>query len=166
MTQTNQIVLDEQDVINTWLGGNHIDRAVFDDIEPIRLYNKWCDTYDVDKKIEPSSEYKGNDYPEHCINNWHMPEEYKNYNIYDEIVGKCETAEELYRVSDELQEFEKRGMMPVLQFLKYMVDTCKENNIVIGVGRGSSVASYCLYLLGVHRVNSLKYNLNIKEFLK
>jgi DNA polymerase III alpha subunit len=95
-----------------------------------------------------------------------MPEEYKNYNIYDEIVGKCETAEELYRVSDELQEFEKRGMIPVLQFLKYMVDTCRENNIVIGIGRGSSVASYCLYLLGVHKVNSLKYNLNIKEFLK
>jgi len=34
------------------------------------------------------------------------------------------------------------------------------------VGRGSSVASYCLYLLGVHKINSLKFDLDIKEFLK
>jgi DNA polymerase III alpha subunit len=47
-----------------------------------------------------------------------------------------------------------------------MVTVCKENNIVLGVGRGSSVASYVLYLLGVHRVDSLKYDLDIKEFLK
>ena len=62
--------------------------------------------------------------------------------------------------------FEERGMIPVLRFLVYLVDLCKQNNIVLGVGRGSSVASYVLYLLKVHRVNSIKYNLDVKEFLK
>ena len=57
-------------------------------------------------------------------------------------------------------------MMDVLQFLKYMVDTLRENNIVWGVGRGSSVASYVLYLLGVHKVNSIKYDLDPTEFLR
>ena len=56
--------------------------------------------------------------------------------------------------------------MDVLQFLKYMVDTLRENNIVWGVGRGSSVASYVLYLLGVHKVNSIKYDLDPTEFLR
>ena len=35
-----------------------------------------------------------------------------------------------------------------------------------GVGRGSSVASYILYLIGVHRIDSIKYNLDWKEFLR
>jgi DNA polymerase III alpha subunit len=42
----------------------------------------------------------------------------------------------------------------------------RKNKIVWGVGRGSSVASYVLFLIGIHKVNSLKYNLDIKEFLK
>ena len=50
--------------------------------------------------------------------------------------------------------------------LKYLVDTMRENNVVWGVGRGSSVASYILYLLGVHKVDSIKYGLDIHEFLK
>ena len=62
--------------------------------------------------------------------------------------------------------FEERKMMNVLRFLIYLVDTMRKNKIVWGVGRGSSVASYVLFLIGIHKVNSLKYNLDIKEFLK
>jgi DNA polymerase III alpha subunit len=57
-------------------------------------------------------------------------------------------------------------MLPVLQFLLYFIDKLKDNNIVWGVGRGSSVSSYVLFLMGVHRIDSVKYNLDIKEFLK
>jgi DNA polymerase III alpha subunit len=42
----------------------------------------------------------------------------------------------------------------------------RKNNILWGVGRGSSVASFVLYLIGIHRINSLFYNLPIEEFLK
>ena len=42
----------------------------------------------------------------------------------------------------------------------------KQNHIIWGVGRGSSVASYVLYKLGVHRIDSLYYNLDIGEFLR
>jgi DNA polymerase III alpha subunit len=62
--------------------------------------------------------------------------------------------------------FRARNLFPVLQLLIYIVDTMRKHNIVWGVGRGSSVASYCLYLIGVHKIDSLKYNLNIREFLK
>ena len=57
-------------------------------------------------------------------------------------------------------------MEKFLRFCIFMSSKIKENNWVVGVGRGSSVASYCLYLLKIHLVNSIQYNLNIKEFLK
>jgi DNA polymerase III alpha subunit len=50
--------------------------------------------------------------------------------------------------------------------MKYVVDTLRENNIVWGVGRGSSVASYVLHLIGVHKIDSIKYNIPIEEFFK
>ena len=81
-------------------------------------------------------------------------------------VGKTSTQEQRVRVLTEIDLYQERGMIIVLKFLKYLVDICEENNIVLGVGRGSSVASYCLYLLGVHRIDSIKYDLDIKEFLK
>jgi DNA polymerase III alpha subunit len=66
----------------------------------------------------------------------------------------------------ELELFEKHDMMDLLRFLIFLVDTLRANNILWGVGRGSSVASYCLYLLGIHKINSLKYQLDINEFLR
>ena len=70
------------------------------------------------------------------------------------------------RVEMELTMFEERKLFPVIQILIYIIDTMRKHKLVWGVGRGSSVASYVLYLLGVHKINSLKYNLDIKEFLK
>ena len=70
------------------------------------------------------------------------------------------------RVEQEYLLFEKKNFIKVLQFLIYFIDTLRENNIVWGVGRGSSVASFCLFLIGVHKINPLQYNLNIAEFLR
>jgi DNA polymerase III alpha subunit len=73
---------------------------------------------------------------------------------------------EVARVTAELKLFKNRGMYPVLRLLIYLVDFMRAHNVVWGVGRGSSVASFCLYLIGIHRINSLKYDLDINEFLK
>jgi DNA polymerase III alpha subunit len=59
-----------------------------------------------------------------------------------------------------------RNLFQLLQYLKYLVDTMRKHNIVWGVGRGSSVASYVLYLIGVHKINSMYYDLDIEEFLR
>ena len=42
----------------------------------------------------------------------------------------------------------------------------RENQLIWGVGRGSSTASYVLYLLGVHRIDSMYYDLDPEEFLR
>ena len=97
---------------------------------------------------------------------WLMPKEYKNLDIAKYILELCQTDEELQRVGHELLLFQERDMFDFLRYLKYLVDVMKENKIVWGVGRGSSVSSYVLFLIGVHRINSLYYDLSIDEFLK
>lgn len=97
---------------------------------------------------------------------WFIPEKYKNFDIAKYVLDLCSTDEELQRVGQELIMFQERNMFDLLIYLKYLVDTMREHNIVWGVGRGSSVSSFVLFLLGVHKINSLYYDLSIDEFLK
>jgi DNA polymerase III alpha subunit len=101
-----------------------------------------------------------------CQSEWFMPEEYKNMDIFSWLEQRTKTLEELERVEEEFKEFEKRNMLEILCYMVYLVDFMRENNIVWGVGRGSSVASYILYLIGVHRINSIQYGLDWREFLR
>lgn len=99
-------------------------------------------------------------------NNWKMPENYKTMDIAQYVLDQCSNEAELQRAGEELLLFQEKNMFPLLQYLKYLVDTMRANNIVWGVGRGSSVASFVLFLLGVHKINSLYYDLHISEFFK
>jgi DNA polymerase III alpha subunit len=161
-----QTIVNEVDLIDGWLSGRRVSDVIIDDVEPINIYNNWCNMYDSKDVITAHSEYKQDNYIEKCMSNWAMPEKYKELDIVKFINDKELTYQERDRVQLEIEMYRERGLIPVLRFLVYLVDLCKENNIVLGVGRGSSVASYVLYLLGVHRVNSIKYDLDIKEFLK
>jgi DNA polymerase III alpha subunit len=97
---------------------------------------------------------------------WHMPKEYQELDIAKWLLDQCQTSNELQRVGQELLLYQERDLFPLLQYLKYLIDTLRQHGIVWGVGRGSSVASYVLYLLGVHKINSIRYELEIDEFLK
>jgi DNA polymerase III alpha subunit len=98
--------------------------------------------------------------------NWRMPVEYKDLDIAEYVLGLCKADHELQRVGQELLLYQERDLFNLLRYLKYLVDTLRKNNVVWGVGRGSSVASYVLFLIGVHKIDSLYYNLDIEEFLK
>ena len=98
--------------------------------------------------------------------NWHMPPEYKQLDIAEYILGLCTNEAELQRVGHELLLYQERDLFDLLRYLKYLVDIMTENRVIWGVGRGSSVASYVLYKLGVHRINSMFYNLEPEEFLR
>ena len=99
--------------------------------------------------------------------NWVMPQEYKDLDIEQWIYDQGPPWDPDHaRIQLELAEFRERNMTDLLRWLKYFVDTCRTNNIVWGVGRGSSVASYVLYLIGVHKINSIKYNLDFSEFMR
>ena len=98
--------------------------------------------------------------------NWHMPDTYKNMDIAAHVLSLCTNEAELQRCGQELMLYQERDLFNLLQYLKYLVDVMVEHDIIWGVGRGSSVASYVLYKLGVHRIDSLYYNLDIGEFLR
>jgi DNA polymerase III alpha subunit len=107
------------------------------------------------------------DYDRACQSNWNMPSEYKTLDIESWIWTQCPPWDPQHtRVTEELAAFKTRNMMDLLRWLKYFVDTCNKNNVVWGIGRGSSVASYILYLIGVHHIDSIKYNLEWQEFLR
>ena len=97
---------------------------------------------------------------------WFMPGTYKEMDIAQWVLDQCTTQEELQRAGEELLLFQERGMFDLLRYMKYFVDVMRKNNVVWGVGRGSSVASFVLFLIGVHKINSLHYQLAIDEFLK
>lgn len=99
------------------------------------------------------------------ITNWFIPTSYKNLDIEAFLVAQC-PKENYDRLVTELDLFQQNGMIPVLKTMKYVVDTLRKNNVVWGVGRGSSVSSYVLYLIGIHKIDSIKYNLPIEEFFK
>ncbi len=166
MNKNKQYVVSEQDIVTGWLSGSNVTDVVVEDTKPINIYNEWCQTFDLDQFIDAKTENNTDTYVEDCLRKWNMPDNYMNINIHEWLMKQCTTAQQRDRVYTELLEYEKRGMVIVLKFLLYLVDTCEKHDIVLGVGRGSSVASYCLYLLGIHCVDSIKYKLDIKEFLK
>jgi DNA polymerase III alpha subunit len=95
-----------------------------------------------------------------------MPDEFKSVDIAAHVLSLCKTDAELQRVGEELLLFQERNLFDLLRYLHYLVNVMRDNNIIWGVGRGSSVASYVLYLLEVHRINSMFYDLDPREFLR
>ena len=130
-----------------------------DDI--VKEYNNAAFELDLDELVS-----KGN-----WSKDFNIPQHYKDINVKEYVTRLLPASGQdvkikTDRVDMELAEFEARNLFPVLQMLIYIIDTMRKNNLVWGVGRGSSVASYILYLMGVHKVDSVKYNLHIEEFLK
>lgn len=113
-----------------------------------------------DISIEPTAWHNANQ------SHWWMPDAYRDMDIAKLILDACQGEAELQRCGMELLEYQERGLMPLLRYLKYLVDTLKSNGVIWGVGRGSSVASFVLYKLGVHRIDSLHYDLDFKEFMR
>ena len=86
--------------------------------------------------------------------------------IWALLEERCSTPDELSRLNQERKEYEARDLEPLLRLMLYLVDDFRNRKIVWGVGRGSSVASFVLYLIGIIKINPMKYGLEIGEFLK
>jgi DNA polymerase III alpha subunit len=166
-----ETIVNSEDVFTALYNGVSLklDSLNFDDLKEIEKFNQSIDKNadSIDKlKIYQEPAVSKNKYDQANQQNWFMSDEYKNFEIIGYLLDKTTNEEEYQRVVEELELFYQHNMIDVLKYLKYLVDTMRSNSIVWGVGRGSSVASYCLYLLGVHKVNSLNYSLDIREFLK
>ena len=161
-------LLSKEEGKTALLYGHSIDGAIITDDTEIELYNKFSKKVlgEEEQLSFPIDGIEIEDYHDLCTQVWNIPTKYKALDRKEKLLSLCESDTERERVELEYAMFEERKLIPLLQFLVYIVDYMREHEIVWGVGRGSSVASYCLYLLGVHKVDSIKYDLPIEEFLK
>jgi DNA polymerase III alpha subunit len=165
-----QMIFGEQDVINLYLQGldfdilNHllVDNSV--DLETAAHILDHVPAFIKYDELVQQQSVEEWDY--RCQANWYMPEEYKQLDIAAYVLSLCDSDAELQRCGQELMMFQERNLFDLLRYLKYLVDVMTENRLIWGVGRGSSVASFVLYKLKVHRINSLHYELDPAEFLR
>ena len=77
------------------------------------------------------------------------------------------TVREIYkeRLKYELDVINKMGFCDYFLIVSDYVKYAKENNIIVGTGRGSAVGSLVSYLLMITDVDPLKYNLLFERFL-
>jgi DNA polymerase III alpha subunit len=167
INETGDCIFTEQDAIDILYNDPNFDisKLFFDDI---KKYNDSLNKTKLDLPNISTIPERPNidDFDTANINNWFMPKKYTEINVLQWLLDKCQTDEEKLRVQAEYDLYEKKKFIKVLQFLIYFVDTLRANNIVWGVGRGSSVSSFCLFLIGVHKINPLLYNLDYTEFLR
>ena len=163
-----ELIFSETDVIDLVMQGQ--DLSVLNDMivdDTVNL-SHWPDCLDFVPGLQ-AQRFHACSVPEwHAQQqqSWHMPDEYKTLDIAAHVLTLCESESELQRCGQELLLYQERNLFDLLRYLKYLVDVMRTNHIIWGVGRGSSVASYVLYKLGVHRVDSLYYNLDVAEFLR
>lgn len=110
---------------------------------------------------------------------WNIPVEYKEMNLRKLILKKLseevekndELTEEdieirLNRIDDELELYYKTNLNMLLRTAIFVIDTFRQKGVVWGVGRGSACSSYILYLIGVHDIDSVYYELDVSDFLR
>lgn len=167
--RVGRIVFNEADIVNMVMSGQPLA-----DLNGL-IVTPWIDLetaatmlddvpkfIDYDKLAQESVEV----FDHRCQGRWHMPDEYQQLDIAAHIIAMCDTPAKLQRVGNELLLYQERGLFNLLRYLKYLVDVMRDNQVIWGVGRGSSTASYVLYLLGVHRIDSMYYDLDVSEFLR
>lgn len=174
MTKTNkfgEIVFDEQDLCDLVMQGHDLSKLngimvdppvdletaalILDDVPGFIQYDKYAEENLSVQEFDHRNQQR-----------WFMPEEYQQLDIAKHVLDLCHSEAELQRVGEELLLYQERNLFDLLRYLKYLVDVMQTNRLIWGVGRGSSVASYVLYLMRVHRVNSMFYDLDPAEFLR
>ena len=158
------------DAIELLMRGLDITQLELNVTPEIETYNNACIEHDKFHLVITSSFSQPTDLPqidaERRQATWWMPAEYLELDVRTKLLALCTEQIEIDRVIMEMDMFEERDLLPVLQLMCFLVDHWRMTGIVWGVGRGSSVASYCLFLIGIHRIHSIRYDLDIKEFLK
>ena len=166
--QYGQIVYDEEDLCDLVMQGHTLDKFDGLIVDGALLENAATIIENVPKFIRYNdlANVSVEEFDHRCQENWLMPTKYKELDVAEYVLSLCKTDAELQRCGQELLLFQERDLFNLLRYLVFLVELLRENRVIWGVGRGSSVASYVLYKLGVHRVDSMYYELDPSEFLR
>jgi hypothetical protein len=164
-----QAILSSDKLRELLLQGKNIGHLNVVQDEDIELYEKYQDILLRQKTIfldAPAEDLSFDDFHLLKADDWIFPLAYQQIDVHAFLLDKCKTQQEIDRVNEEYLLYLERDLVMLLRLFIFLVDYMRENKYIWGVGRGSSVSSYILYLIGIHRVNSLKYGFDIKDYLK
>lgn len=145
---------------------SHLNVVFDDDIELFQKYQDELLSETITFLGAPEETLTFDEFHQKCADDWIFPVVYQQIDVKNWLLDKCKTQEEIDRVNEEYAMYEERDLIMLLRLFIFLIDYMRKNNFVWGVGRGSSTSSYCLYLIGTHFVDSIKYNLDIRDFLK
>jgi hypothetical protein len=158
-------VVDSEGLFELWFQGIDEHGLAITVDEAIQAFNRECEGHDKSNFIVNPDASEPIPHSERA-KRWMIPDEYLSLDVEELCLALCGSDEERERVRHEMRLFNFYGMIPVLQSLVYMVTVFREKKIVWGIGRGSSVASFVLYLIGVHKIHPMKFGLQVEDFLR
>jgi DNA polymerase III alpha subunit len=97
---------------------------------------------------------------------WFTPEPYASIDLESHVLSRCANSTQIARAKTELALIKNLNAEIIFRHLIYLVDLWRSKNLIWGVGRGSSVSCFVLYLIGVNKINPLDYDLDCSEFFK
>lgn len=164
-----RVVLSVDEALDAMLQGDTLSHFYIDDSEEHEQYVNSCKTFGEESVDIFRLEYirqSPDDYLKSRAKRWLIPKEYQKIDVLEYLLERCKTDEEVRRVALEVSEFVDREQLIILNLMIYLVEVMRQNKIVWGVGRGSSVACFCLYLIGINKINPLEYDIDYEEFFK
>lgn len=164
-----QAILTSENLRDLLLQGkniSHLNVLTDTDIELFEKYQAELLPETITFLGKPEETLTFDEFHQQRADEWIFPVIYQKLDVRAWLLDKCKTEEEINRVNEEYILYEERDLIMLLRLFIFLVDYMRKNKFIWGVGRGSSVSSYILYLIGVHRVDSLKYGFDIKDYLK
>lgn len=163
-------IVSPDSVIEMLMQGSDVSAVLVENEDAINEYNEWCRFYDKGQYLIATPEamdHSPEEEHEERANTWFISENIQQINVRQFLLEElCKDDVCRDRVNHEMDLFEDRGLVPLLQLMMYLVYNFRKNKVVWGVGRGSSVSSYVLFLIGVHKIDPIKYGLDVHDFLK
>ena len=152
--------MSSEDAVGWILKGLPLSKLVVDYDEDVELFNRLSEEeVAVSKDTNSALSFE-----------WDIPQNYKEIDLADYAekrlakLGLSDDDRYTARIHNELREIKTRKLENLFRCLIYVVDVFHKNNTVWGVGRGSSCASLALFLIGLHLVDPIKYNIGMHEF--
>ena len=159
------VVCSEAAAVEMLYRGSTLDGLLLEPSEDVELFNQSNQRLDAGlPMLETGTDQLYGDLDWYSM--WMTPDGFDQVDVRGFCLSMCKDDSQRKRVNMEMDLYEERNMLLILQHLIYMVSDLRNRGILWGVGRGSSVSSYVLYLIGINRINPLKFNLDIREFLK
>lgn len=97
---------------------------------------------------------------------WFTPQEFVAIDLDQYVLSRCKDQKQRSRAWEELKIIHALHADHIFCHLIYLVNLWRAKNMVWGIGRGSSVSCFVLYVIGLNKINPLDYDLDHREFFK